>query len=60
MPNFIAKISSVDFLLNFKVAEFEHELKLGDLADGWGWKNKVKARGNDFWLTLTLTDLSEW
>ena len=29
---FIAKILSADFLLNFKVAEFEHELEPGDLA----------------------------
>ena len=33
--------------------------------DGWGWKNKAKARGNDSWLTLTLdqlwlSDLFEW
>ena len=32
MPNFIAKIWSVDFFLNFKVAEFKHELELGDLG----------------------------
>ena len=28
---FIAKILSADFLPNFKVAEFEHELEQGDL-----------------------------
>ena len=32
MPIFIAKISSADFLSNFKVAEFEHELE----PDGLG------------------------
>ena len=32
MPIFIAKISSADFLPNFKVAEFEHELEPGDLG----------------------------
>ena len=32
MPIFIAKILSADFLPNFKVAEFKHELKPGDLA----------------------------
>ena len=32
MPIFIAKISSADFLPNFKVAKFEHELEPGDLG----------------------------
>ena len=32
MPIFIAKILSADFLPNFKIAEFEHELELGDLG----------------------------
>ena len=32
MPNFIAKILSVDFLPNVKVTEFEHEIELGDLG----------------------------
>ena len=39
MPNFmlifIAKVLSVEFLLNFKVVEFEHELEPGDLGPDW-------------------------
>jgi type IV secretory pathway VirB6-like protein len=30
MPNFIPKILTVDFLSNFKLAEFEHEHEPGD------------------------------
>ena len=32
MPNFITKIFIADFLLNFNVAELEHEFEPGDLA----------------------------
>ena len=32
---FIAKILSAEFLPNFKVTEFEHELELGDLGPDW-------------------------
>ena len=35
MPIFIAKIYSANFLLNFKVVEFEHELEPGDLGLDW-------------------------
>jgi hypothetical protein len=34
MPNFITKIFFVEFLSNFKVAEPELKLELGDLARG--------------------------
>ena len=34
MSNFIAKIFFAEFLSNFKVSEFEHELELGDLGVG--------------------------
>jgi len=34
MPNFIIKIFFVEFLSNFKVAEPELKLELGDLARG--------------------------
>jgi hypothetical protein len=30
MPNFIPKILTVEFLANFKLAEFEHEHEPGD------------------------------
>ena len=33
MPNFIAKNFLADFLSNFKVFEFKHELEPGDLGD---------------------------
>ena len=32
MSNFIAKIFLAEYLLNFKVSEFEHELEPGDLG----------------------------
>ena len=32
MSNFIAKFSIADFLSNFKVSEFEHELEPGDFG----------------------------
>ena len=32
MSNFIAKFFIADFLSNFKVSEFEHELEPGDLG----------------------------
>ena len=35
MPIFIAKIYSANFLLNFKVVEFEYELEPGDLGPYW-------------------------
>ena len=51
MPIFIAKILSADFLPNFKVAEFEHELEPGDLGASFNlpnqWKSKDKANEQD-------------
>lgn len=35
MSNFITKFFIAEFLSNFKVAEFEHELEPGDLALPW-------------------------
>ena len=47
MSNFITKIFIAEFLSNFKVSEFEHELELGDLdrnyanKDSLRWINKI-------------------
>ena len=51
MPNFIAKIFIAEFLSNFKVSEFEHELEPGDL--GWDcWKSMLRStRGNEELIT---------
>ena len=51
MSNFIAKISIAEFLSNFKVSEFEHELEPGDLAydiqDLWKNSNVTPVKDID-------------
>ena len=62
MSNFmsicITKISTPDFLPNFKVVEFEHEFELGDLACSFYASSiQTLTRNNSPFLRLRVTHL---